>query len=165
MPVLDNGQVRGIITRQVADKAIYHGMGEQPVGEFMSREFRTVAPETPVDDLKELIVAGTQRFVPVLRGEQLVGAVTRTDLLRHLATSSGGAPRAAGLEQAARQASAACPGPAPDARPSAAVVQVTLAASAPWPIASALAIFVVGGFVRDLLLNLSQSRRRRGRRG
>ncbi|MHB8709647.1 MAG: CBS domain-containing protein, partial [Desulfuromonadales bacterium] len=72
VPVLEKGHVCGVITRQVADKAIYHGLGEQPVSEFMTGEFRCVAPETPVDELKELIVIGSQRFVPVLREGKLV---------------------------------------------------------------------------------------------
>lgn len=152
-PVLDAGQVCGIITRQVVDKAIYHGLGDQPVREFMAGEFRSVAPETPVDELKELIVAGSQRFVPVLRDGQLIGAVTRTDLLRHLATSSGGAPRAASL------------GRPPGRQLRRAQVQRLMRGRLPQAVQELLAdlgrvadrldttAFVVGGFVRDLLLN------------
>lgn len=153
VPVLDKGHVTGVITRQVADKAIYHGLGEQPVSEFMAGEFRCVTPETPVDELKELIVTGSQRFVPVLQGDKLVGAVTRTDLLRHLATSSGGAPRAAGL------------GKPPGKQLRRAQVQRLMRARLPQTVQSLLAAlgtvadqlgvtaFAVGGFVRDLLLN------------
>jgi len=153
MPVLDNGQVSGIITRQVTDKGVYLELGEQPVREFMTREFRCVVPETPVDELKELIVAGSQRFVPVLRDDKLVGAVTRTDLLRHLAASSGGAPRAEGL------------GRPPGRQLRRAQVQRLLRGRLPQSVQQMLgslgavadrlsvAAFVVGGFVRDLLLN------------
>jgi len=153
MPVLERGQVCGIITRQVADKAIYLNLGEQPVAEFMSGEFRCVAPDTPIEELKELIVVGSQRFVPVLQDDRLVGAVTRTDLLRHLAASSGGAPRAAGL------------GKPPGRQLRRAQVQRLLRGRLPQHVQSLLtalgtvadrlgvAAFVVGGFVRDLLLN------------
>ncbi len=152
-PVLDAGQVRGVITRQVADKAIYHGMGAQPVGEFMTGEFRVVTPETTVEELKELIVSGNQRFVPVLREGRLVGAVTRTDLLRHLTASSGGAPRAAGL------------GKPPGRQLRRAQVQRLIRGRLPQNVQQLLtalglvadrldvAAFAVGGFVRDLLLN------------
>lgn len=155
VPVLDKGRVRGVFTRQVADKAIYHGLGEQPVSELMTGEFRSVTPETPVEELKELIVAGSQRFVPVLIDDRLVGAVTRTDLLRHLASSSGGAPRAAGL------------GKPPGKLLRRAQVQRLMRGRLPQNIQSLLAdlgtvadrlgitAFVVGGFVRDLLLNKS----------
>ncbi len=153
MPVLDEGLVCGLLTRQVADKAIYHGLGNQPVGEFMIAEFNTVAPETPVDELKELIVADRQRFVPVLQHDKLVGAVTRTDLLRHLATSAGGAPRAAGLgkppgrqlrrAQMQRLIRNRLP----------ARLQELLGALGVIADRSGISAFVVGGFVRDLLLN------------
>jgi tRNA nucleotidyltransferase (CCA-adding enzyme) len=153
VPVLDGGRVCGVFSRQVADKAIYHGLGEQPVSEFMTGEFRTVTPDTPVEELKELIVAGSQRFVPVLRDDRLVGAVTRTDLLRHLATSSGGSPRVAGL------------GKPPGKQLRRSQVQRLIRGRLPQNIQALLAdlgavadqlgvpAFVVGGFVRDLLLN------------
>jgi tRNA nucleotidyltransferase (CCA-adding enzyme) len=153
LPVVDKGRVCGIITRQVSDKGVYLKLGTQPVREFMTGEFRSVTPETPVDDLKELIVAGNQRFVPVLQDDKLIGAVTRTDLLRHLAASSGGAPRAAGL------------GKPPGRQLRRAQVQRLLRGRLPQgvqallnslgAIADRLEVnaFVVGGFVRDLLLN------------
>lgn len=152
-PVVDEGHVCGIITRQVVDKAIYHGLGHQPVREFMAGEFRNVLPETPVEALKELIVAGSQRFVPVLSEGRLVGAVTRTDLLRHLAAVSGGAPRTAGL------------GRPPGKQLRRAQVQRLIRGRLPQSLQSLLLslgqsadrlgvpVFAVGGFVRDLLLN------------
>ena len=153
LPVVEQGRVCGIITRQVSDKAVYLNLGAQPVSEFMTGEFRSVEPDTPVDDLKELIVAGNQRFVPVLRDDRLVGAVTRTDLLRHLAASSGGAPRAAGL------------GKPPGRQLRRAQVQRLIRGRLPQHVQGLLnslgavadrleiAAFVVGGFVRDLILN------------
>jgi tRNA nucleotidyltransferase (CCA-adding enzyme) len=153
MPVVDQGLVCGIITRQVADKAIYLNLGAQPVADFMSGEFRVVTPDTPVEELKELIVAGSQRFVPVLHDGQLVGAVTRTDLLRHLAASSGGAPRAAGLgklpgKQLRRaQVLRLIRGRLPQ------TVQNLLSSLGAVADRLNVAAFVVGGFVRDLLLN------------
>ena len=153
MPVVDKGSVCGLLTRQVSDKAIYHGLGDQPVGEFMTAEFRSVAPETPVDELKELIVAGRQRFVPVLEAGKLVGAVTRTDLLRHLAVSTGGTPRGAGMvrpagrhlrrAQVQRLIRSRLPGR----------LQELLASLGTIADRKEVSAFVVGGFVRDLLIN------------
>ncbi len=153
MPVVDRDGVCGLLTRQVADKAIYHGLGDQPVREFMTAEFCSVSPDTPVDELKELIVTGRQRFVPVVEAGKLVGAVTRTDLLRHLAVSSGGTPRAAGMgkppgrqlrrAQVQRLIRSRLPGR----------LQELLAALGRIADRKEVAAFVVGGFVRDLLLN------------
>jgi len=82
LPVLERGRVVGLISRQVVEKASFHGLKDRPVREFMASEFATVTPETRVAQLQELIIRKGQRFVPVLRGEELVGAVTRTDILR-----------------------------------------------------------------------------------
>ena len=88
MPVVDQDRVVGIITRQVVDRAMHHGLSEVPAAEYMSQEFATVDPHTPLARLQDLVVDNNQRFVPVVDGGQLVGAITRTDLLRHLV--SGG---------------------------------------------------------------------------
>ena len=50
----------------------------------MITDFSTVGPEESIERVKEIIIGGNQRFLPVLRGEELVGAITRTDLLRVL---------------------------------------------------------------------------------
>lgn len=153
MPVLEGGKVVGIITRQVVDKAVYLKLAEQPVAELMTGEFRTVAPETPIEDLKELIVTGSQRFVPVLEAGALVGAVTRTDLLRHLAAGPGGAPRDASSGRMAGQrytrnhVQRLLRGRLP------AAVQAILGDLGEVADRLGMAAFLVGGFVRDLLLN------------
>ncbi len=84
LPVMDGEKVIGIITRQIAEKAAHHGLSDVPVEEYMSGEFAEVSPETPMDVLQDMIVERHQRFVPVLEDGRLVGAITRTDLLRHL---------------------------------------------------------------------------------
>lgn len=84
MPVVREGEVRGIITRKVAEKAAYHGLGETPVTDLMHSVFPQAVEDTPLDSLIEQMVGGDSRFVPVFRQGELVGVVTRTDLLRHL---------------------------------------------------------------------------------
>ncbi|WP_429885819.1 CBS domain-containing protein [Geoalkalibacter halelectricus] len=83
-PVMDAERVVGIITRQMVEKAAHHGLGDVATEEYMEGDFATVGPSAPVDELQELIVGRNQRFVPVLADERLVGAVTRTDLLRYM---------------------------------------------------------------------------------
>jgi len=155
MPVMAADEILGIITRQLIDKAVYHGLSDQSVKEYMIGEFHTVEPETPIDVLKSLIVESNQRFVPVTRKGVLVGAVTRTDLLRHLATSSGTAPRSDDVGLLARGGR----------RLKRNQVQRLIRNRLPRKIQELLShlgevadrlevsVFVVGGFVRDLLLN------------
>jgi len=85
LPVLDDkGGVIGLISRQTVDKATHHGLQPHPVSNYMDGSFTVVAPDTPLQQLQELIVAENQRLVPVVDGGKLVGVLTRTDLLRQL---------------------------------------------------------------------------------
>ena len=47
MPVANGGKIAGVVTRQVVDKAIYHGLGDLPVikGLFKSTYKKTVTKE------------------------------------------------------------------------------------------------------------------------
>lgn len=83
-PVMDGDMVVGILTRQLADKAAYHGLANVAVSEYMQRDFTSVSPSTSIDTLTNVIVNLNQRFVPVMEQGVLVGAMTRTDLLRHM---------------------------------------------------------------------------------
>ncbi|NLC71596.1 MAG: CBS domain-containing protein [Desulfuromonadaceae bacterium] len=89
MPVVRDGAVLGIVTRQLVDKAFYHGLASTPVTEYMSTEFVSVRPETPIRVLQELLLEGNQRFFPVVSEGRLLGALTRTDLLRQLVSGAG----------------------------------------------------------------------------
>jgi len=89
LPVVEEGKVSGLITRQVVEKAAFHGFKDSPVRDYMSSEFATVTPRTPLSRIQDLIVANNQRFLPVMEKEKLVGAITRTDLLRWLYTRTG----------------------------------------------------------------------------
>ncbi|MDD3846034.1 MAG: CBS domain-containing protein [Syntrophorhabdaceae bacterium] len=84
MPVLLKDRVVGVITRQVAAKALFHKLENQPVDDYMFTEFRAVSPEDSIEAVKEKIIGGNQRFLPVVEKNELKGAITRTDLLRIL---------------------------------------------------------------------------------
>jgi tRNA nucleotidyltransferase (CCA-adding enzyme) len=84
MPVLSRGKVVGVITRQVAAKALFHKLAAQPVDDYMFTEFQSVGPEDSIEAVKEKIIGTNQRFLPVVERNELKGAITRTDLLRVL---------------------------------------------------------------------------------
>src|SRR5512143_1606019 len=84
VPVTRGGAVAGILTRQVVEKAVYHGLGEERAGEYMNTDYETVAPDTAIERLQEIIIGKNQRLVPVAQGKELVGVITRTGLLRFL---------------------------------------------------------------------------------
>ena len=66
-------------------KALFHGLGEQTVEEFMTTGGPAAAPDMPMDQVERIMIEEHQRFIPVLdRSGAIVGAITRTDLLRSL---------------------------------------------------------------------------------
>jgi tRNA nucleotidyltransferase (CCA-adding enzyme) len=87
LPVLVGAKVCGILTRQVVEKAGYHGLKENKVREFMSSDFLTLSPEDPLKRAQEILLKSGQRFIPVLKEERLVGLLSRTDLLQSIASS------------------------------------------------------------------------------
>jgi len=80
----DKGELLGLITRQTIDKAIVHGMGNSNVKELMVSDLLTVNINTPIDKIREQMIESNQRFLPVLKGGNLVGVITKTDVLRVL---------------------------------------------------------------------------------
>ncbi|MGE5172380.1 MAG: CBS domain-containing protein [Betaproteobacteria bacterium] len=85
LPVLSVETFQGIITREVVQKALFHGLGKQKVEEFMNTGGPVASPDMPMSQVERIMIEEHQRFIPVLDpGGMLVGAITRTDLLRSL---------------------------------------------------------------------------------
>ncbi|MTI94833.1 MAG: CBS domain-containing protein [Firmicutes bacterium] len=92
MPVInDFKQLVGVISRRDVDKAMRHGLGHAPVKGYMSRNVVTVKPDTPLESVTHLIIHNDIGRLPVLEKNQLVGIITRTDILRQIHGES--APR------------------------------------------------------------------------
>ncbi|WP_035277088.1 CBS domain-containing protein [Desulforegula conservatrix] len=72
----------GFITRQVIDKAISHGLGHLPVREYMNPEIVSVDPEADLSEIHSKIIASNQRILPVVENSVVIGVVTRTDLIK-----------------------------------------------------------------------------------
>ncbi len=154
-PVLDGKVLVGLISRQGAERALHHGLGQEPLSTYMVRDFVTVTPETPVEELQELTRQFNQRLLPVIEAGDLVGVVTRTDLLRYLLSSAktghwNGVPPSFGL------------GPFGAQRKN--VGALLREQLPPWLLLlleeigtigddMGLQLYAVGGFVRDLLLH------------
>ncbi len=85
LPVLGDETFQGIITREIVQKALFHGLGKQKVEEFMNTGGPVASPDMPMSQVERAMIEEHQRFIPVLdQGGMLVGAITRTDLLRSL---------------------------------------------------------------------------------
>ena len=76
--------VRGYITRQVVERALSHNFGLCPVHDFMSSTVTVATPETDFNTLVDLIIGNKQRLLPIMENDRIKGVVTRTDLLNLL---------------------------------------------------------------------------------
>ncbi len=65
-----------------------HASGRK-IGEVMSAPVITVAEDAPIADIVQLMEQRNVRRVPVVRGDQLVGIVTRANILRALVREAG----------------------------------------------------------------------------
>jgi tRNA nucleotidyltransferase (CCA-adding enzyme) len=84
LPVIRNGAYEGLISRETVEKSLFHGFGENHVIDFCSTEKLTVTADTPIRDIETMMIEQNQKFMPVLSGDRIIGAITRTDLLRIL---------------------------------------------------------------------------------
>ncbi len=84
MPVVDGEKVVGVISRRDADKAIVHELGHAPVKGFMTTEVITVSPDTSINEIQKMVVEYDIGRLPVVDQGRLVGIVSRTDILRIL---------------------------------------------------------------------------------
>ncbi len=155
VPVLRGEEIAGIITRQVVEKAVYHGLGDEKVSEYMNSDFDTVETEDGIERVQEIILKRNQRLVPVVSDGRIVGIITRTGLLRFLHDVRDVQPPDAGEDIPAvgflfRQKSIVhlirerLPHNVIDLLKSAGEVAGRLGMSA----------YVVGGFVRDLVMRI-----------
>ncbi|MCS6799118.1 MAG: cystathionine beta-synthase [Myxococcota bacterium] len=85
LPVVDDGKLIGAVAE--VDLLRYLVSGEQsldsPVGPLVESEYATVSPQTKVELLQGLLADA--RMAIVLDGEQIVGVITKIDLIDYLA--------------------------------------------------------------------------------
>lgn len=84
LPVVKKDKYIGILTREVVEKALFHGFGKSKCIDFATTDVITVSADAPVSDVETSMIEQNQRFVPVIEGGRIIGAITRTDILRAL---------------------------------------------------------------------------------
>ncbi len=145
LPVVNAGdRLVGIISRRDLDIALHHGFGHAPVKGYMSSPVKTIAPSTSLAEIEALMVSDDIGRLPVLVQDQLVGIVTRTDVLRQLHQLKQSSQLDFGVTQTPIQAQLEA-----SLSPQ---LQTLLAQAAAHAQQRGWNLYLVGGAVRDLLL-------------
>ncbi len=137
-PVVENGEVVGLLTRRAVDRALQFGMAAHPVRQVMEPGTVTVAPDDSVERLQRLMIETGWGQVPVVEEGEIVGVVTRTDLI----TLWGTPPTQPGQAQIQARLENALP-------PQTLALVRRIAEEAQ---RMGYSLYFVGGLVRDLLL-------------
>lgn len=74
----------GYITRQVIEKTLHHNLSHLPVKEYMNSEVSSISSDADISQIENIIIEGKHRILPVIDNEWIKGVITRTDLLNYL---------------------------------------------------------------------------------
>ncbi len=138
-PVVEDGKVIGLLTRRAVDRAIAHRLHTTAASLMEAGNF-TVHPDDSVEFLQKLVAETGWGQIPVVDPEsgEIVGIVTRTDLLKIL-TSADRLPGRMNLSEKLEKA-----------LPKERLMLIKRVAQVAHERHEAL--YIVGGFVRDLIL-------------
>jgi len=149
VPVFAPGTRRptGLLDALTAMRAAAHGLGDSLVEEYMVRRVHTLPPEASLQELMGVIVGRHQRLVPIMDGENILGVVTRTDLINVFAEDPARMPDRAAAAGKERNISRAIMERLP------ATVRDLLQLAGRLGRELNMPVYAVGGFVRDLLMH------------
>ncbi|MBI1259112.1 MAG: CBS domain-containing protein [Chloroflexi bacterium] len=147
-PVVENGRVVGLLTRRDADRALEHGLGHLLVRDVMLSGAVALQPVDPVSLLERRMVESGWGQIPVVADDgTIIGIVTRTDLIRYWANQHP-ATTAAKAESLDANTVASVLG-----QPIAHLIEQIAQQARD----QGLNLYLVGGIVRDLLLQRPNS--------
>ena len=85
LPVVDSReQFIGLVTREAVQKALFHKLSGQPIEHIMLQDIFLAHSDTPFEEVQQQMVERNQRIVPILDHHTVIGIFSRTDLLRAL---------------------------------------------------------------------------------
>ena len=134
------GRLVGILTRREADRTLGHRLGTLPVHKVMRQGEYTIRANAPISTLHKLMIESGWGQIPVVdAGGEMVGIVTRTDLLKLWGEEREASPKVPDISRE--------------------LVEILSESQHRllWLVGETAtemgqAVYIVGGFVRDLLL-------------
>jgi tRNA nucleotidyltransferase (CCA-adding enzyme) len=137
-PVAEDGEIVGVLTRGEIDKALHHKLEGTAIRQFMRKGPFLVNPQDSVEKLQTLMTEEGLGQVPVVDNGKIVGIVTRTDLIKLWVEP----PQPSRADEIIERLAAAIPGS----------LLGLLRQAGHLAAEQGDELFIVGGFVRDLLL-------------
>lgn len=139
-PVIDDGKVVGLLTRRAVDRALAHHL-KLSTSSLMEAGNYSLTTKDTIDQLQSLMASTGWGQIPVVdpQDSSVVGIVTRTDLLRSLSDEVAFVPGRLNYADILKTSLSA---------PRFALIQTVAAEAA----RERIPIYIVGGFVRDLIL-------------
>ncbi len=139
-PVVEDGNVVGLLNRRAVERAVAHKLNSLPVTSLMEVGSVFVYPDDPIERVRDVMAQSGWGQVPVVDRQtgNVIGIVTRTDLLRHI---SGEVP-VPGRRNLAKELE--------ESIPKGRLLFIKAIAAEARRLHQA--VYIVGGFVRDLLL-------------
>ena len=132
------GELLGILTRQEIDRALHHELGGAPIHAYMHKGGLSVSPHDSVTEVSRVMIEQGLGQVAVEDEGRFIGIVTRTDLIKLWSA----APSASRARQIADRMEEALPAP----------LRGILITARETANEMGYSLYIVGGFVRDLLL-------------
>jgi tRNA nucleotidyltransferase (CCA-adding enzyme) len=137
-PVVEDGKIVGVLTRGEIDKALHHKLAGTAIRQFMRKGSFYVTPNDSVEKLQALMMKEGLGQVPVADEGKVIGIVTRTDLIK-LWTQP---PQPSRADEIAERLTTTVPK----------ALLGLLREAGRLAARQGDSLFIVGGFVRDLLL-------------
>lgn len=136
-PVTRNNQLVGVITRREIDRALHHHLANTLIKQLMRKPI-FVSPDDSLEKLRAVMIEADLGQVPVVEKNKIIGIVTRTDLIK----SFGVAQPTRAEDLSARLEKWLPP-----------ALLALLRDASQTAHELGFNLYIVGGFVRDLLLN------------
>ncbi len=136
-PVVRRGKLVGVLARREVDRALRHNLAQTPIKNLIQKPI-AVAPDDSLEKLRAIMIAADLGQVPVVENSKIIGIVTRTDLIKPWSPA-----RPSRAQDLAMRLEKWLP---PD-------LLALIRNASQTAHALGYGLYLVGGFVRDLLLN------------